>query len=104
MFKKCSRFLAHYLVFVFNGILDSGQFPVESGKAIIVPLFKKGDRNDVSNYRGISLLPVLSQIFTGIMKLSDEQIGFRKSKSTVDHIFVLQAVVQVKRKILLFIY
>ena len=28
MLKNCSRFLAPYLVSVFNGILDSGQFPV----------------------------------------------------------------------------
>ena len=50
MLKNCSRFLATYLVSVFNGILDSGQFPVEWCKGITVLLFKKSVRNDVSNY------------------------------------------------------
>ena len=51
------------------------------------------------------MLSTLSKLFTGILneilshwveensKLYDEQIGFRKSKRTVDHIRVLQAII-----------
>ena len=72
-------------------------------KAIIVPLHKKGDPNDMDNYRGISLLSVLGKVFTFILNkrltewtvsndvLSDAQAGFRKTYSTTDHIFTMNA-------------
>ena len=63
---------------------------------VIIPLFKKGDKSDPNNYRGICLLPILSRILGRIlstririwaeeMKLLDEnQAGFRKGRSTAD--------------------
>ena len=62
----------------------------------IIPLFKKGDKIDPNNYRGICLLPMLSRVLSRIlatrirmwaeeMNLLDEnQAGFRKDRSTVD--------------------
>ena len=46
-----------YLVFIFNGIFDTRNFPEEWWKAIIT----------VNSYRGIPLLSVLSKMFTGIL-------------------------------------
>ena len=37
------------LVEIFNYIFDSGSFPVEWSGAIVIPLFKKGQRDDVNN-------------------------------------------------------
>ena len=56
-----------FLVKYFNKLFSSGLNPTEWTKAIIVPLHKKGDINNVDNYRGISLLNVLSKIFTYIV-------------------------------------
>ena len=70
---------------------------------VIIPLFKKGDKSDLKNYRGICLLPILSRVLGRIlatrirvwaeeMNLFDEnQAGFRKSRSTADatQIFIL---------------
>ena len=39
-----------------------GQVPKESKCANIVPVFKKGDEEDVTNYRPISLLSLISKV------------------------------------------
>ena len=41
-------------------LLKKGSFPKNGG--IIVPVHKSGDLADVSNYRPISILPVISKI------------------------------------------
>ena len=59
----------------------------------VKPLFKKGSKTDPSNYRPISLLPLLSKVFERVVldereeflslkNLYDHQSGFRKNDST----------------------
>jgi len=103
--KKSKVVIAPMLCVLFNKILENEIFPQEWCKAIIVPVYKNGDKDDPHNYRGISLLSCISKVFTKILNnrlvtwatnnniLSDVQAGFRKGKSTVDHIFVLQTLV-----------
>ena len=90
----------------FNYIFEHGLYPDEWAKAIIVPIFKKGNSDLVDNYRGISLLSAVSKCYTAILnkrlyswlednnKISESQAGFRKGYSSVDHIFTLNAIVQ----------
>ena len=71
-----------------------------------VPLYKKGDKKCVDNYRGITLLSCLSKLFTSVLNgriekfcekkksILDAQFGFRKCQSTVDAMFALQSIVQ----------
>jgi hypothetical protein len=40
-----------------------GLFPDELKKAAVTPIFKKGDAEDVNNYRPISVLPIFSKFF-----------------------------------------
>ena len=103
MLKKSKLVLVPLLEKLFNKLLETGIFPNEWCRAIIVPVHKKGNRENPNNYRGISLLSSISKVFTKILnnrlvkwanhngKLSDQQAGFRKGKGTIDHIFVLQA-------------
>jgi len=59
----------------------------------ITPIFKVGDRSDVSNYRPISILPHLAKLFESIVYactkrnlnhiIIDSQHGFRPGKSTI---------------------
>ena len=86
---------------LFNQMFSTGMFPLKWAKAIVVPLYKKGEVTEADNYRGVSLLSITSKIFTGILnrrlynwaedndKISKEQAGFRKSYSTIDHIFTI---------------
>lgn len=89
-----------------NALFDAGHFPKMWSKSIIVPIYKKGDVDDPNNYRGVSLLSVVSKIFTYILNkrlslwmeecelLAEEQAGFRADRSTVDHIFSLLCIIQ----------
>ena len=103
--KNSKLVIAPMLCHLFNKVLEVGVYPDDWCKAIIVPVYKKGDTSDPNNYRGISLLSCISKLLGKILnnritkwaeesgKMSDIQAGFRKGKSTVDHIFVLQCLV-----------
>ena len=97
--------LCDHLVTLFNAIFDSGECPEQWLEGVIIPIHKKKDKDDVNNYRGITLVSCFSKIFTGVLNnrimkwaeendiLSDAQFGFRKNRSTVDAIFVLNAII-----------
>ena len=83
------------LIHLFNSCMLAGVFPDELKCARVTPLFKSGNRNLMSNYRPISILPTLSKIFEKLIHvriyqfLDDNQVlcsyqfGFRKTHSTV---------------------
>ena len=91
---------------MFNAVLNSGHFPEKWTEGIIIPLHKKGDKSDVNNYRGITLLSCLSKLFTSVVNnrletfcsnfniISDAQFGFRNGSSTIDAIYILMSLVQ----------
>ena len=105
LIKLAEPRVSAYLHKLFNKIYNTGNFPIEWAKAIIVPLLKKGEVTNCDNYRGISLLSIISKLFAAILnrrlyrwaeennKISDEQAGFRRSYSTTDHIFTLHTMV-----------
>ena len=57
---------------------SSGVFPDEWKTAIVKPLYKKGDRYDIQNYRPISLISVFAKLLEKLMfnrlKLGQEAI------------------------------
>ena len=71
---------------------ESGVVPEDWRSAVIVPLYKgKGERTECSNYRGISLLSVVGNIYGGgvlvdrvrrvaVGLIDDEQGGFRAGR------------------------
>ena len=75
--------------------MRSGIFPDELKIARVIPLYKSGDKSNITNYRPILLLPVLSKIFEKLIhsrltKFFDDknvkynkQFGFRKKHSTI---------------------
>ncbi|XP_062840465.1 uncharacterized protein LOC134299981 [Anolis carolinensis] len=73
------------------------KIPADFKDATIINLFKKGDRTDCGNYRGISLLTSAGKILARILAnrllpvsedtLPESQNGFRPSRGTVDMIF-----------------
>ena len=87
---------------LFNNLLQSGKFPQEWSIGIIVVLCKGGDKADLNNYRGISLLSIFGKFFLGVLLerlnniisqfqiLEQNQIGFRKGYQTSDHILLFE--------------
>ena len=104
-FKYGIDHLICYLSGLFNTILNTGYFPKKWTEGFIVPLHKKGDLNQVDNYRGITLLSTLSKLFTRILNnrlvgwaeryhiYVEAQSGFRKSMGTIDNIFILHGII-----------
>ena len=82
--------------------------PSTWSEAIIVPILKTktSDPRVPLNYRGISLLSCISNLFGELLNrrlcnylehnqlIVDEQNGFRKNRSCMDHIFVLHSIVK----------
>ena len=93
------------LTCIFNKFLSNEVTPVDWNKGIIIPIYKKGNKNDLNNYRGITLTSCVSKIFNRIVCdrittfLDDNQIlseiqgGFRKDHRCEDHIFTLKSIV-----------
>ena len=96
--RDALQVLIPQLCYIFKQAIVTGKFPDKWKIATIVPIFKGGNKEDVSNYRPVSLLPVTGKIFEKIIHyqivnhfdkckfLSDKQSGFRKGKSTLDSI------------------
>ena len=56
-----------FLTQLFNKLYNASLFPAVWSKSVIVPIFKKGDDYNPDNYRGISLLSIVSKVFTAIL-------------------------------------
>ena len=80
--------------------------PEEWKASIIVPIHKKGVEKDCNNYRGISLLPTTYKILSNILLsrltpyakeiIGVNQCGFRRNRSTIDHIFRIRQILENK--------
>jgi hypothetical protein len=89
-----------------KSIWNKEELPDQLKEPIIVPVHKKGDKTDCSNYRGISLLPTTYKILSNILLsrltpyaeeiIGDYQCGFRRNRSTTDHIFCIRQILERK--------
>jgi hypothetical protein len=92
--KNIKNILIPPLTKLINHCIEEKVFPECLKKAVAVPIYKKGDENDVNNYRPISLLPIFSKILERLLYnqmieflernkiLTPVQFGFRKGFST----------------------
>ena len=64
---------------LFNKSLRAGMVPDEWKLANIVPVYKKGDREHVENYRPISLLSLVSKVFERCVSNTIKDHVFLKS-------------------------
>ena len=62
MLKFCGPSVIKPLSLLFNNCLRDGVFPKDLEKANVIPVHKKGNKQLVSNYRPVSLLPICSKI------------------------------------------
>lgn len=85
-------------------IWKSKQVPQDWKNSVVIPIFKKRDKTECTNYRGISLLSVPGKILSRILYnrmavlgdifLRDGQCGFQKKRSTIDMIFAARQLVE----------
>ncbi len=96
MLKREKTKFSKLLLPLINETIIGKEFPEVLKTAKVIPIFKKGDKTNLNNYRPISLLPVLSKVVEKIINkqlterldrdkiIDDNQYGFRKGHSTED--------------------
>lgn len=94
LLKTLSTHLAQHIAHLINLSVVNCRFPNTLKKATVLPVFKKNNREDIVNYRPISLLSVFSKVFERIIFdrmfnfidrfkiMASCQHGFRRGKST----------------------
>ena len=80
--------------------------PEEWKESIIVPIYKKGDKRDCSNYRSMSVLQTTYKLVSSILFsrltphaeeiIGDHQCGFRRNRSASYHIFCIRQILEKK--------
>ena len=65
--KQCLCHFIKPLTHIYNISFLTGTFPDMITKAKVKPLFKKKDRQDIQNYRPISILSVFSKLLEKLM-------------------------------------
>ena len=89
-----------------TSIWKKKKLPEDWKESIKVPIHKKGDKTDCNNYRGISLLPTTYKTLSNILLsrlipyakeiIGDHHCGFRRNRSTIDHIFCIRQILEKK--------
>ena len=93
------RYAIHQLIIA---TWNKEKLPEEWKESIIVLIYKKGDKRDCSNYRGLSILSttyiVLSTILLSKLTPNTEenngyhQCGFRRNRSTTNLIICIRQI------------
>ena len=89
--KMCAATLAYPLTKIFSLSFNFGQIPSDWKSVNIVPVHKKGDKNNIENYRPISLTSLVMKIMEKIIRnelynkcqslIHESQHGFLPGKS-----------------------
>ncbi|KAL9976159.1 hypothetical protein ACROYT_G013418 [Oculina patagonica] len=89
---------------LFRTVWETEEIPEDWNCGLIVKLPKKGNLTDCGNWRGITLLSVPAKVMGRVIitrlhdavdrMLREEQAGFRRGRSTTEHIFVLRNVIE----------
>jgi hypothetical protein len=83
-------------------IWEQEKIPYEWTEGIVCPIYKKGDKTQCHNYRGISVLNITYTIFAILLynrlsmvmepEIGNYQMGFRPNRSTIDNIFIVRQI------------
>ena len=97
--KHCSTSISAPLSRLFHSIYNTGIVPNEWKKANVVPIHKKGDKGDITNYRPKSLTCIVAKIMERIIQdellirtrhlMNEHQHGFLANKSCTTNLIDL---------------
>ena len=105
MIKNASLQVIEMIRDIFNLLLRRKAVPKTWCIGLITPIYKKGNRMDPNNYRGICVGNALLKLFCTILNqrlikyinenniINKCQIGFKKNCRTTDHILTLKALI-----------
>ena len=104
MLKADINFTAKRVKELLDKVWEQEKTPEKWRRGLIIKLPKKGNLRECRNWRGITLLPVVSKILGRIIvdrirrgidhKLREEQAGFRKGRGTTEQVFVLRNIIE----------
>ena len=101
MLLLCDNSVVLPLKIIFQNILVASTYLVMWKLANVIPIFKKGDKQSINNYRPISLLPICGKMFEKIIfnnlfkylntnnLITKNQSGFRPCDSTTNQLLYL---------------
>jgi hypothetical protein len=101
MLKLASKYVCEVLTYLFNECINQGVFPDKLKINKVVPVYKKGEKANCSNYRPISIVPTISKVFERLVHtqivsylescnlFSSSQYGFRSNHSTIEAVMSL---------------
>ena len=101
MLLLCDYSVVLPLKIIFENIVSSSLYPDMWKLANVTPIFKKGDKQSIKNYRPISLLPICGKMFEKIIfnnlyfyfnsnnLITKNQSGFRPGDSTTNQLLYL---------------
>ncbi|XP_075157635.1 uncharacterized protein LOC142230902 [Haematobia irritans] len=96
------------LATIYSRIFNAGEIDSTLQETVIFPIYKKGNIDIPRNYRGISFMNTMAKVLMGILNdrmskwvnekrlLHECQAGFRAGYSTIDNIYNLSAIVNLK--------
>lgn len=107
IFKNLPNNMIYNLTILYNKILETGKIPSPWKKVVLIPILKEGkDPTSENSYRPISKLQCYLKLFENIIKnriewyvekeklLPENQMGFRKGRSTTDPAAILTCDIQ----------
>lgn len=102
LLKNGTDKLVRTITQLFNDCLNGQQIPKEWKVAHISPIYKKGNRNECDNYRGISVTSSISRLYGRILRdliekefiEEEDQCGFRTGRSCTDNVFVMKQIIE----------
>ena len=101
MLKLCDKSICKALSIIFKSCMTQGMFPSEWEKANVVPIHKKNDKQCITNYRPVSLLPTCSKVLQRIIyntmftyyiennSISENKSGFKPGDSCVNQLLAI---------------
>lgn len=101
--KLLHNHLTNPLVHIINLIFTTGRVPKEFKLSVVTPIYKAGDKNDIGNYRPISVISNIAKIFEKCLRvrltdflrstnvMSNNQFGFMEGKCTSDAMYELMS-------------
>jgi Reverse transcriptase (RNA-dependent DNA polymerase) len=104
LLKICDDFMLKKVANIFDQFLTDEKLPIDWLETNIILIFKKGKKDEIKNYRPISLISHLYKLFVKIIlrrienvleeNQPEEQTGFRSGYSTSDNLMVINQLIE----------